>query len=1431
MWWLVQWVLSSWIVHVLLSFVLGSLATLGCLYLALQGKLGSRLNRYERQFEELRTITEDAMERGSNALKRKASRLNMKGKGFGAGWKGFGAGEDGSTEPMAPRVSIEPIVPVQTDAEKAQLTTERALTSDCLVTERETAAEGETTGLRKRKRRASDIGRIQATTQAEEGKGAPLRMSSPAGSRKAPSCKKGHTANDGEESGQLEGEGVAEKTSGGCGKMASSQKMKRNTEEKKRRRVYTRSVAIVTRRKRNGHKRTTSASAPISAVVAMGLPDTTGGTGGGHLGTTAAVHGLAEMSARHGSFVRSPSSPSLSEISQGERAESAPLLIGSEGGREWAMRREAMTTAAVERSASAHLSRESSKKKKRDKEMDSKEKDWEKVEKEREKERERAEKEREKAEREREKERERAEKEKEKAEKRRERDAEKALKKVAKKTKKDGKKGTAVVVDETDGEGEGEGEESEEGDCAESQEDVEGKEKKGKCGKEKAKKKGKKVKKAKMDWVTCEVSDWCPELANSSAFLSKTDGEGEGAGGGGRGGRGDGDHSETIRGSGRGIQRERSQSYTETEPPPPPPTTTATTAATMTAAEDELRSSSSASAVRPGLGRDIDRQLQQRFLEAPLIHCGWMKIKTSLRRFRYRWFAVKAGIVAVYARPFFDTGLLNATAIMLLTPDCSVCYKISRGGEFRLSVRSPQEKMFAPRGFTGARLTGYETSMLSNKKKHCKLALQSHEKGKAWASAIVRAIQTADEMEEVVAYLRTRKVGPASALVDESKAPADLMRASSSMASFSDVSSDTHATTDAPTKAKLPKGLMSQVMMSGWLKLETAATHGSEVEWVWIKRWCIVYKGIVVVFTSPDAKECSAMINLWNCSLRAAPELAPVQPPKDDDDSDDESDTYLSLEEEEESDDEGEYLTDDETEAETDTETWTETATETDTAAKTEAEKEGKAKKKKKGVRRLGVPKKLKKKKKSKAVGNEAAAEGVKETAGKNGKETKTERKEAKRREREEREERKRREKEEKTRQSSLPDNSQTHRVTATTEKSPRESEKERKKQKTKGKKKTTEDSEEEDSVEPSRVFELLSSDQTSGDVGQLIKKLPDFNRAAQYQIHEALCRYQSQTGVQPKSLGELVDEADPVPTKDKFSKFTKKGSAAEPLGHKVTIDGDRDQRLLRFLAPSVGEARRWLDALASAASVNYWEFPLEFSRLTSKAREAEKESANWLNVFLDRYFAEMVNSKRINEKMFNWIQRKLDQLKKPDILGPIVVQNVDLGTSLLRTTGICLQAHKGGKELVGECDVVYEGGASVHLFTEVYLNWPTKQFISVPVEATVTMSYASGKLGLYVPPLFMGRATVSFLELPNTVFNTNVDIGGSKRYNVASLFPQITEFLQTSMQKLVWKTLVMPNRMTFALGIPENSASLRLDRVASRPKGQAAQHAAPESS
>ena len=159
-------------------------------------------------------------------------------------------------------------------------------------------------------------------------------------------------------------------------------------------------------------------------------------------------------------------------------------------------------------------------------------------------------------------------------------------------------------------------------------------------------------------------------------------------------------------------------------------------------------------------------------------------------------------------------------------------------------------------------------------------------------------------------------------------------------------------------------------------------------------------------------------------------------------------------------------------------------------------------------------------------------------------------------------------------------------------------------------------------------------------------------------------------------------------------------------------------------------------------------------------------------------------------------------------IQGPLVVKKVDLGSSFLRSSGISMQTKEKGMELMGECNVVYKGGASIQLFTEVYLNWPTKQFISVPVEASVTLSYASGKvrkiasmalicvadalkLRMHIPPTLKGRAAICFLRVPDTVFNTKVDVGGNARYNVTSLFPQITQFLQTAMQKLLWKTLV----------------------------------------
>ncbi|KAL6080040.1 ERMES complex subunit mmm1 [Balamuthia mandrillaris] len=218
-----------------------------------------------------------------------------------------------------------------------------------------------------------------------------------------------------------------------------------------------------------------------------------------------------------------------------------------------------------------------------------------------------------------------------------------------------------------------------------------------------------------------------------------------------------------------------------------------------------------------------------------------------------------------------------------------------------------------------------------------------------------------------------------------------------------------------------------------------------------------------------------------------------------------------------------------------------------------------------------------------------------------------------------------------------------------------------------------------------------------------------------------------------------------------------------------------------------------------------------------NRLMQSEWLQCEWFNIILERDFADMQQSTVFKEGLARRLQRKFDAKKKrPAYLGPIKISNIDVGSSFLRVQKIKLLRGCLENEVIGEALLDYNGGFSVSVSTEVYINWPRDRFATIPMKITLTISRISGKLHIYGPPKLMERFRASFAEMPETDIGVRVEIG--EKYRQVNWLPKVDKYLVTTLKKFVRDRLVYPNRMTFFLPFPGRKFSLKTENV-TKPK------------
>ena len=64
---------------------------------------------------------------------------------------------------------------------------------------------------------------------------------------------------------------------------------------------------------------------------------------------------------------------------------------------------------------------------------------------------------------------------------------------------------------------------------------------------------------------------------------------------------------------------------------------------------------------------------------------------------------------------------------------------------------------------------------------------------------------------------------------------------------------------------------------------------------------------------------------------------------------------------------------------------------------------------------------------------------------------------------------------------------------------------------------------------------------------------------------------------------------------------------------------------------------------------------------------------------------------------------------------------------------------------------------------TEIYVNWPTAKFATIPLIAFVQCVYLRGVVRFHAPPEPCGRWSVTFVDQPVSRFNIKMVVGSRK--------------------------------------------------------------------
>jgi len=211
-------------------------------------------------------------------------------------------------------------------------------------------------------------------------------------------------------------------------------------------------------------------------------------------------------------------------------------------------------------------------------------------------------------------------------------------------------------------------------------------------------------------------------------------------------------------------------------------------------------------------------------------------------------------------------------------------------------------------------------------------------------------------------------------------------------------------------------------------------------------------------------------------------------------------------------------------------------------------------------------------------------------------------------------------------------------------------------------------------------------------------------------------------------------------------------------------------------------------------------------------------ESCSWINTIAASLCVEALSSPVLVESLTRKLHEILNKPEdKPDILGKIVVSDLNMGSGLPLIEGIRVISRASDDTLNAEVMLQYTGGASFTISTELWMNWPTPKFASLPVSLHASFDHFEGTLSAscFFHSSTKSRFAVFFQSPPAIKLRIGSTIGHSaKLVNVA----QISNLLENQIYKFVNSELVAPGGFEVEVDGGKVSAVRKLSDTPSLP-------------
>jgi len=229
--------------------------------------------------------------------------------------------------------------------------------------------------------------------------------------------------------------------------------------------------------------------------------------------------------------------------------------------------------------------------------------------------------------------------------------------------------------------------------------------------------------------------------------------------------------------------------------------------------------------------------------------------------------------------------------------------------------------------------------------------------------------------------------------------------------------------------------------------------------------------------------------------------------------------------------------------------------------------------------------------------------------------------------------------------------------------------------------------------------------------------------------------------------------------------------------------------------------------------AINYLSHRLLTSEgLFSIPSSAKMVTTPHLNVLLARYFEDLRTSSILRYVLMQKLGSKLAKMGRPPELGPLVLEDFDLGHELKDIfQGMRIVATDVPNELLGEIDIHYTNGVNLRLSTSLI-----KLNVQIPLVVAIDLNLLVGKLKLCCPSALVAKWWICFDRLPELDVGITLYIDGRK-LPVSSL-PKLRHWVFHAVQNLVRNRLVWPARLKFRVPFPGQKIEMEIMNATAQP-------------